>query len=261
MCACAFGQETKGGCWSGRGPLQEELELKPGGQGLGPLSPCSGPVPPFTATPHLLHFSSGSGTIHNMPSSMSLLSGPFQQLSPLVEIPLKRKNHFLSMLDSMWALNSPTRGQTHALCIAFRVLTPRPPFEVLKCPFFSCSLKMPSHPSVRILKPRSPLSGEDFAVCCPTHSSQSASPLIRHIKFFFFFNFIYLFLVVLGLRCYTQPFSSCGAQAAHCVVTSLVEHGRQQLWHMGWATSRHVGSSRTRDRTRGSCIGRWILYH
>ena len=68
-------------------------------------------------------------------------------------------------------------------------------------------------------------------------------------------------MVVLGLRCYTQPFSSCGAQAAHCVVTSLVEHGRQQLWHMGWATSRHVGSSRTRDRTHVPCTGRQILNH
>ena len=107
----------------------------------------------------------------------------FSTAPPLVEIPLKRKNHFLAMLDSMWALNYPTKGQTHAPCLALRVLTPGPPFEVLKCPFFFCSLKMPSHPSVRILKPRSPLSGEDFAVCRPTRSSQSASPLIRHIKF------------------------------------------------------------------------------
>ena len=78
LCTCAYGQETKGGCWSGRGPLQEELEWKSGGQGLGPPSRCSGPVPPVTATPHLLHISSGSGTIHNTPSSMSLLSGPLQ---------------------------------------------------------------------------------------------------------------------------------------------------------------------------------------
>ena len=98
--------------------------------------------------------------------------------------------------------------------------------------------------------------------CNPaTHPMRLKKRKGKELLVFFFNNFIYLFLVVLGLRCYTQPFSSCGVQAAHCVVTSLVEHGRQQLWHMGWATSRHVGSSWTRDRTRGSCIGRWILYH
>ena len=53
--------------------------------------------------------------------------------------------------------------------------------------------------------------------------------------FFFFFNkFIYLFLAVLGLRCYARAFSSCGEQrllfVAVCglliAVASLVaEHG------------------------------------
>lgn len=84
------------------------------------------------------------------------------------------------MLHSMWALSSPTSGQTHAPCIALRVLTSGLPFEVLKCPFCFCSLKMPSHPSVRILKPRSPLSGEDLAVCRPTHSSECPSPHQTH---------------------------------------------------------------------------------
>ena len=49
------------------------------------------------------------------------------------------------MLHSMWALSSPTKGQTHAPWIALRALTSGLPFEVLKCPFFFCSLKMPSH--------------------------------------------------------------------------------------------------------------------
>ena len=43
-------------------------------------------------------------------------------------------------------------------------------------------------------------------------------------------------------------FSSCGSWA-------------QQLWHMGLVAPRHVGSSWTRDWTRGPCIGRQILNH
>ena len=43
-------------------------------------------------------------------------------------------------------------------------------------------------------------------------------------------------------------FSNCGAQA-------------QQLWCMGLVAPRHVGSSRTRARTRVPCIGRQILNH
>ena len=35
----------------------------------------------------------------------------------------------------------------------------------------------------------------------------------------------------------------------------------QQLRHMGLVAPWRVGSSRTRDRTCGSCIGRWILIH
>ena len=54
--------------------------------------------------------------------------------------------------------------------------------------------------------------------------------------FFKLINFIYLFLAALGLRCYTQAFSSCGEQgllfaAVHgllIAVASLVaEHGLQ----------------------------------
>ena len=91
---------------------------------------------------------------------------------------------------------------------------------------------------------------------CPLHHW-----LNPPLDFLFLNNFICLFLVVLDLRCYTQPFSSCEVQVVHCVVTSFVEHVRRRLWHTGWVTSPHVGPSRTRDRTRGSCISRWILYH
>ena len=35
----------------------------------------------------------------------------------------------------------------------------------------------------------------------------------------------------------------------------------QQLWPTGLVSPQHVGSSRTRDRTRVPCIGRQILNH
>ena len=35
----------------------------------------------------------------------------------------------------------------------------------------------------------------------------------------------------------------------------------QQLWHTGLVALGHVGSSRTRDRTCVSCIGRWTPNH
>ena len=35
----------------------------------------------------------------------------------------------------------------------------------------------------------------------------------------------------------------------------------QQLWRTGLVTLQHVGSSRTRARTRVPCIDRWILNH
>ena len=70
------------------------------------------------------------------------------------------------------------------------------------------------------------------------------------VFFFFFFN---LFLAVLGLRCCTQAFSSCGEQGLLFVavrglliaVASLVvehglqAHGLQQLWHTGSVVVAH----------------------
>ena len=35
----------------------------------------------------------------------------------------------------------------------------------------------------------------------------------------------------------------------------------QYLWHTGLVALWHVGSSRDRDRTRVSCIGKQVLYH
>ena len=75
--------------------------------------------------------------------------------------------------------------------------------------------------------------------------------------FFFFFNkfiyFIYLFLVVLGLRCCVRASSSCGergllfiavrrpliAVASPVVEHGLQAHGLQQLWHLGSVVVAH----------------------
>ena len=89
--------------------------------------------------------------------------------------------------------------------------------------------------------------------------------------------FIYcLFLAVLGLRCCTgfslvvvsgsslqlqfMGFSYCGAQLEGMWVSVL--------WHVGsvavgtdFLVLQYMGSSRIKDVTRVSCIGRQILYH
>ena len=55
-------------------------------------------------------------------------------------------------------------------------------------------------------------------------------------------------------------FSSCGMWAQQLWLAGSRAQA-QQLWHTGFAVPRHVGSSRTRDRTRVPCIGRQILNH
>ena len=115
---------------------------------------------------------------------------------------------------------------------------------------------------------------------------------------YFFLNlfnlFIYLFLAALGLRCCRRlslvavsegyssfwcagfslrwlllfrstgsrctGFSSCGTRGQQLwLVGSRAQ--AQQLWHTGLVAPQHVGSSRTRTRTRVPCIGRRILNH
>ena len=111
---------------------------------------------------------------------------------------------------------------------------------------------------------------------------------------YIFLNLFILFVAALGLHCCVWVFSSCRGRgllfvAVHrllIAVASLVaEHGlqcvgfsscamwaqqlwlmgsraqAQQLWHTGLVVPRHVGSSRTRARTRVPCIGRQILNH
>ena len=82
----------------------------------------------------------------------------------------------------------------------------------------------------------------------------------------------YLFLAMLGLHCCVQAFSSCGARDSHfggfsccgawapgCVDFRNCGSGALEL--TGLVALWHVGSSRTRNHTCVSCIGRQILYH
>ena len=115
---------------------------------------------------------------------------------------------------------------------------------------------------------------------------------------FFFLNkiiyFMYLFLTALGLRCCARAFSSCSERGLLSVAVcsfslwwllllqstgsrhmgfsscgswalerrlSSCSLRAQQLCRTGLVAPLHVGSSRTRDRTRVPCIGRWILNH
>ena len=90
-----------------------------------------------------------------------------------------------------------------------------------------------------------------------------------------FFFLIILFLSALGLRCCAQAFLRlwragatlhCGAWASHCSGFSCCRAralGTQAsvVVATGLVVLRHVGSSRTRDRTPVPCIGRQILNH
>ena len=55
-------------------------------------------------------------------------------------------------------------------------------------------------------------------------------------------------------------FSSCGMWAQQLWLTGSRAQA-QQLWRTGLVAPQHVGSSRTRVRTRVPCIGRQILNH
>ena len=55
-----------------------------------------------------------------------------------------------------------------------------------------------------------------------------------------------------------SSFSSQGTDSRHMGFSSCRTQA-QQLWRMGLAAPRHVGSSWTRNRTGGTCFGRQIL--
>ena len=55
-------------------------------------------------------------------------------------------------------------------------------------------------------------------------------------------------------------FSSCGTRAQQLWLMGSRAQA-QQLWHTGLVAPQHVGSSRTRARTRVPCIGKRILNH
>ena len=76
--------------------------------------------------------------------------------------------------------------------------------------------------------------GQSFGVVLPISNFTTVTKISFIISFFQICLFMYLFLVVLGLRCYKRALSSCGEQgllftAGHClllaVVSLVVEHG------------------------------------
>ena len=88
--------------------------------------------------------------------------------------------------------------------------------------------------------------------------------------------FIHLFLAALGLRCCVRTLLwlqqagaalPSGAWASHCGgfpccgAWALGAQASVVVRHVGLVALRHVGSSRTRGRTRVPCIGRQILNH
>ena len=93
----------------------------------------------------------------------------------------------------------------------------------------------------------------------------------NYISFFFFKDWLidwllcWVFVSVLGLSLVVA--SGPGplfitVRGSLTIVASLVaEHRLQMRWLMGLVAPRHVGSSRTRARTRVPCISRQILNH
>ena len=73
-----------------------------------------------------------------------------------------------------------------------------------------------------------------------------------------------VFMLRLPLVAVSGGHSPCGAWPPPCGgFPCCMGFGvqTQQLWLTGFVALRHVGSSRTRDRTRVSCVGRQILIH
>ena len=78
--------------------------------------------------------------------------------------------------------------------------------------------------------------------------------------------YLFYFLTVVGLQCWTWAFCSCGAQASPCGDFSCdgaqaVATPASVFWCTGLIALRHVGSSQTRGRTSVPCIARQILNH
>ena len=71
----------------------------------------------------------------------------------------------------------------------------------------------------------------------------------------FILNFMYLFLVALGLRCRMPVFSSCGERWLHLLPITGSRHASSVVAPL------HVGSSQTRNQTRVPCTGRRIPIH
>ena len=117
------------------------------------------------------------------------------------------------------------------------------------------------------------LLGDMWALTCP---DQVKGPPALEGKVILKKINLFSSLAALGLRCCMKAFSSCGergllsscdARASPCGSFSCLQStgsgdcGLQSLWRLGFIAPLLVGSSRTRDQTHLSCIGRWILNH
>ena len=108
----------------------------------------------------------------------------------------------------------------------------------------------------------------------------AALGLFFFLKEFLYFYFLFIYLLLFFFCCVGSSFLCKGfpqlrqagatlhrgARASHyrglsCCRAQAPDVQAQQLWLMGPAAPRHVGSSQTRARTRVPCIGRQILNH
>ena len=108
----------------------------------------------------------------------------------------------------------------------------------------------------------------------PQSNTENAVPFIMYLTCIVFaFHLFFLTLAVPSLCCFAGAFSNCSRQAllssfsAQAPLQQLLllqstgsrVHGLQELWLMHLPAPWHVQPSQTRDPTRVSCIGKWIL--
>ena len=101
-------------------------------------------------------------------------------------------------------------------------------------------------------------------ICCKTTGSTDSSRRKKYLVIYWLFT--YSFKIFLFSSRFAWAFSICskrgllsswGTWASHCSGFSAC--GAQALECVSLAAPRHVGSSRTGDRTCVPCTGRWIL--
>ena len=100
--------------------------------------------------------------------------------------------------------------------------------------------------------------------------ARTCVPCIGRWILIYLFIYFWLCWVFVAARGLSLVAASGGYSSLRCVRFSLrwlhllrntgSRAQAQKLWHTDLVAPRHVGSSRTRDRTRVPCIGKWILF-